>query len=134
MRLCYKLLVHDKEEFDKIYDLIKDRKFGIRQWSKEHEDWYWIDFPNKLMNPKNLDFKDMIDGLYVRVYFNNDYNLYKFRKKVKRLLYPVRCGNDKCMNYWCEYHLDKYKDGDYVEYLWRCILADDEDYVVRAHR
>ena len=130
MRLCYKFLVHDKNEFDKIYDLIKDRKFSIRQWSKDYEDWYWIDFPNELMNPKNFDFGD---GLYVRVYFNVDYQIYKFKKKVWRLLYPVRCGNDKCSETWCQYHWDKYKDGDYVEYLWRCILADDEDYVVHAH-
>ena len=130
MRICYKFLVHDDEEFNKIYDLIKDRKFSIRQWSKDYEDWYWIDFPNNLMNPKNFDFRE---GLYVRVYFNVDYQIKKFKKKAKRLLYPVRCGNDKCMTESCPYHYDKYKNGDYVEYLWRCIWSDEYDYVPHAH-
>ena len=130
MRICYKFLVHDKNEFDKIYDFIKDRRFSIRQWSKDYEDWYWIDFPNELMNPKNFDFNE---GLYVRVYFNVDYQIKKFKKKAKRLLYPVRCGNDKCENMICPYHYDKYKNGDYVEYLWRCILNDEYDYVPHAH-
>jgi hypothetical protein len=123
-------MVHDKEEFDKIYKLIKDRKFSIRQWSKDYEDYYWIDFPNKLMNPENFEFGD---GLYMRVYFNEEPCIYKFKKKVKRLLYPVTCGNDKCMEVACPYHYDKYENGNYVEYLWRCIWGDDNDYVPHAH-
>ena len=130
MRFCYKFLIHDKEEFDKIYDLIKSRKFSIRQWSNDYEDWCWIDFPNESINPKNFEFDD---GLYVRVYFNVDYQIMKFKKKAKRLLYPVRCGNDKCIVESCPYHYDKYQDGDYVEYLWRCIWNDEYDYIPHIH-
>ncbi len=126
MRLCYKFMVHDREEFFDIYDLIKRRKFGILEYSEEYKDWYWIEFPNKLFNIENFSF----EYRYIRVYFNNDYNLRKFKKKIKRLLKPITCGNDKCSLECCEYHPYNHKTGNKVEYLWRCILADEEDYMI----
>ena len=130
MKLCYKFMVHDRDEFLDIYDLIKRRRFGLLEYSKEYEDWYWIEFPNKLFNIENFSFKDR----YIRVYFNNEHNLDKFKNKIKRLLRPVTCGNDKCSLERCVHHPNKYKSGNTIEYLWRCILEDEEDYMAHWNK
>ena len=131
MKLCYKFMVHDKEEFNKVYKLFENRKFGILDYSDEYEDFYWIEFPNNLINPLNFDF-NKIDGTYIRVYFNNDHNREKFRKKIKQLL-PIICGNDKCTNDFCKYHPHTCKNGKF-EALWRCIWQDDEDCIPHRNR
>ena len=131
-KLCYKFMVHDNEEFEKIYSLIKRRKFAILEYSEEYKGWFWIEFPNELINPKNMDFDDSYR--YIRVYFINQHNIDKFKKMLKRRMRPITCGNDNCSRNWCEYHWDKYKPGNRVEYLWRCILEVDYNFTPYVFR
>lgn len=123
-KLCYKFMIHDNEEFQKIYSLLKNRKFAILEYSEEYQGWFWIEFPNKLINPENIDYSNR----YVRVYFNNDYNVNKFKKMLRKRVKPITCGNMDCNRDWCEYHWDSHESGNQIEYLWRCIHEIDNDF------
>lgn len=115
-KFIYKFRVHNKDEEKKVLKLISKRKFGI---SYSYGEWTEYNTLNEFMC-NHPDTNDYI----VRLYFNNEHNRNKTRKEVRRLIGTHSCGNDNCNKYQtCIY--SPYNCKEDVEYLWRCILADE---------
>ena len=122
-KLKYQFRIHNLDELDSIFKFIRNRRFGVYwfgnlddQWTEYFDEYAFRDDLKKL---KQTDFM-------IRCYFNNDYNLYKFQKKLRKELPEYRCGNTHCCKFNCKYHIDSEPLERPVEWLWRCI-ANDED-------
>lgn len=116
----YRFRIHNRDELDLIEKLIKRRRIG----ALNYEDW--VEFNNYdsfLEWVNNLDFCDFM----IRVYFSTDHKRYQFQKRIREILPKWVCGNDNCEATKCRYHIYKEcnSDNPKIEYLWRCILADE---------
>lgn len=116
----YRFRIHNKEELEAVSKYIKNRRIGAMAYSS------WVEFNNYdsfLEWTNNLKYCDFM----IRVYFNIDFKRTKFHKQIKEVLPKWVCGNDNCSDENCPYYM--YNDcnlGNHkIEYLWRCILADE---------
>lgn len=117
----YHFRVHNEQELEAVSKMIKRRRFAAR-----NIDSSWVEFNDHdafLEWTKNFRFCDYM----IRVYFSADHKMYQFHKEIKGILPFWLCGNDNCSKEDCEYYIygEKHKEVAGVEYLWRCILADE---------
>ena len=120
-KLKYYFRIHNAEELKSISHLLSRRRFGAR-----NVDSSWVEFNNYetfLEWAKTFRWYDYM----IRVYFATDHRRTKFHEEIKRILPFWSCGNDNCSKIDCDYFMynDKNKDTKGIEFLWRCILADE---------
>lgn len=122
-RLVYVFRVHNEKEDEKILQYLKN--LNIRFAIKKHCDDQWDEFTNAgdILNYPKL-YRDRPKDYMMRVYFCSSARKAQVERHIRELIGPLICGNDNCSSEWCPYHILNKKNGQ-IEYLWRCIWADD---------
>lgn len=128
-KLLYHFRIHDKNELDIIREsnILKSRRFGISLELGEWMEFKGFEEFDKWINQFGLKDYDIM----VRVYFTTTHNINRMQKKLKSLVGEWKCGNHKCSDLDCRYHINNHTrlavQSEKVEWIWRCIQAD-EDY------
>ena len=129
-KLKYRFRIHNLDELNKCLKFIKNRRFDVL-WSDCDIDVYnaksndpRIALPS--VNSFLIDVEERQDtDFMITCYFNCDYKLMQFHKKIKKELPEWGCGNDNCSRIDCPYFIDNVSKDTPIEWIWRCILADE---------
>lgn len=121
-KLKYTFRIHNLDELNKCLYLLKNRRFDVH-W----QDDTWSMYGSKpsvdsfLLDVEERKEKDFM----IRCYFNCDHKLMRFHKTLKEKLPEWKCGNVDCSFTDCPYFIDNGSKERPVEWVWRCILADE---------